>query len=119
MVLCFRINDRVISANSVSLEGVDYATAVQVIHIFFYNITCPLSTQLSILNAILFFLQIRYYETQDTQSTLLSRGELSFPLHLNPKLSKSLCTKTKRKKVGKYVFVIVKNFNLKHLEHSI
>ena len=34
MVLCFRINDRVISANSVSLEGVDYATAVQVIHIF-------------------------------------------------------------------------------------
>ena len=31
MVSCFRINDRVISANSVSLEGVDYATAVQVI----------------------------------------------------------------------------------------
>ena len=26
----FRINDRVISANNVSLEGVDYATAVQV-----------------------------------------------------------------------------------------
>ena len=30
MLPCFRINDRVISANSVSLEGVDYATAVQV-----------------------------------------------------------------------------------------
>ena len=27
----FRINDRVISANNVSLEGVDYATAVQVL----------------------------------------------------------------------------------------
>ena len=29
--LFFRINDRVISANNVSLEGVDYATAVQVL----------------------------------------------------------------------------------------
>ena len=58
MVLCFRINDRVISANSVSLEGVDYATAVQVIHIFFITLRCPLSTQLSILNAILFFFAI-------------------------------------------------------------
>ena len=29
--LNFRINDRVISANNVSLEGVDYATAVQVL----------------------------------------------------------------------------------------
>jgi hypothetical protein len=29
--LCCRINDRVISANNISLEGVDYATAVQVI----------------------------------------------------------------------------------------
>ena len=27
----FRINDRVISANNISLEGVDYATAVQVL----------------------------------------------------------------------------------------
>ena len=33
MIFCnpFRINDRVISANNVSLEGVDYATAVQVL----------------------------------------------------------------------------------------
>ena len=29
--LCFRINDRVISANNISLEGVDYAGAVQVL----------------------------------------------------------------------------------------
>ena len=31
MVKCFRINDRVISAGGASLEGVDYATAVQVL----------------------------------------------------------------------------------------
>ncbi len=30
-IIFFRINDRVISANGVSLEGVDYATAVQVL----------------------------------------------------------------------------------------
>lgn len=30
MLLC-RVNDRVISANGISLEGVDYATAVQVL----------------------------------------------------------------------------------------
>lgn len=31
LIVFFRVNDRVISANGISLEGVDYATAVQVL----------------------------------------------------------------------------------------
>lgn len=30
-IICFRVNDRIISANGISLENVEYATAVQVL----------------------------------------------------------------------------------------
>ena len=72
----FRINDRVVSANNVSLEGVDYATAVQVLRDSGQNVSLVVKRRVILPPAI-------------PPNSVLPQNGIDLPKYLNVSLARS------------------------------